>query len=391
MAINKLITIMKNYMNYIKIISFFSFFLLSACGAKEAPATKDPNEKENKTSVTLTNEQLKTIGLKTGSLEARELSGVIRANGKLDVPPQQLISISVPFGGFLKSTSLLQGMHVTKGELIATIENPEFIQMQQDYIEAKAQLDYAKADYERQQDLARDNVNAQKTVQQSKAGYLSLLGKTNGLKAKLKILNLNAAVVEKGDIQSTINIYSPINGYVTQVNANIGSFVNPQDVVFKIVDTEHLHAELTVFEKDVPKLKIEQKVLFILANETQERTATIHLIGREISADRTVQIHCHLDKEDKDLLPGMYLTAIVETGSNKLMAVSDAAIVTFEGRNYIFIETSANTFDMKEITTGVSEAGYTEVQALKGLNSDSKIVVKGAYSLLSKLKNNEEE
>lgn len=375
---------------YFKIAALTLIVALASCSGKE-PVKETEKKEEANNEVTLNEEQIKTISLQTASLQERELSGVVKANGKLDVPPQQLISISIPFGGFLKHTELLPGMRVNKGEMLAVIENPEFIQMQQDYIEAKSQLDFAKSDYDRQQELAKENVNAQKTLQQSKANYMGLLGKTNGLKAKLKILNIDAASVEKGDIQPTINIYSPINGYVTQVNANIGSFVNPQDVVFKIVDTEHLHAELTIFEKDLPKLKIGQRVLFTLANETFERTATVHLIGREISADRTVQIHCHLDKEDKDLLPGMYLSAVVETGSNKVWAVTDSAIVTFEDKNFVFIQTKANSYKMTEIKTGISEAGYTEVELANGLEPQSKIVTKGSYSMLSKLKNSEEE
>ena len=364
--------------------------VLSSCGTKE----QDQQEKRPEAGperVSLNAEQIRTIGLKTDALHQRELSGAIRANGKLDVPPQQLISISIPFGGFLKYTELLQGAHVSKGQQIAVIENPEFIQMQQDYIEAKAQLDYAKSDYDRQQELAKENVNAQKTLQLAKATYQGLLGKTNGLRAKLKILNIDAALLEKGDIQPTIVINSPINGYVTQVNANIGSFVNPQDVVFKLVDTEHLHAELTIFEKDVPKVKIGQKVIFTLANETMERTATVHLVGREIGADRTVQIHCHLDKEDKDLLPGMYLSAIVETGTNKVWAVNDQALISFEGRNYVFVQLTPGTYQMTEVKTGVSGAGYTEVYLNQGLGTNAQVITEGAYSLLSKLKNAKED
>jgi cobalt-zinc-cadmium efflux system membrane fusion protein len=379
---------MKTKIHFFKIILPFTLILIG-CSPKEQP--KEENKKAESTELTLSIEQAQLIDLKTAPPQLRALSNIIKANGKLDVPPQQLISISVPFGGFLKSTDLLQGMRVSKGELIAVIENTEFIQMQQDYFEAKSQLDYARAEYDRQQELAKENINAQKALQQAKANYLTLLGKTNGLKAKLKLINIDATNVEKGDIQPGINIYSPINGYVTQVNANIGSFLNPHDVLFRIVDTEHLHAELTVFERDVPKLKIGQTVLFTLANENTERGATIHLIGREISADRTVQVHCHLDKEDKDLLPGMYLSAIVETGSNKVWSVSDTAIVAFEGKNFVFVETAKNTYRMVEAKTGTSEAGYTELEMLNGISASSKIVSRGAYSLLSKLKNSEEE
>ena len=172
-------------------------------------------------------------------------------------------------------------------------------------------------------------------------------------------------------------------------------FINPTDVMFKIVDTEHLHAELTVFEKDIPKLKIGQKVRFTLAQETQERTATVHLIGREINENRTVRIHCHLDKEDKELLPGMYLKAYVEAGTQSVTALPDDAIVAFEGINYIFVmvpsyKKETHYFKMIQVTKGVSELGYTEVQLLKEVNAESSVVIKGAFDILAKLKNSEE-
>lgn len=186
------------------------------------------------------------------------------------------------------------------------LQNADYIQLQQDYVDNKSQLEFLEAEYKRQQELAKENVNSQKILLQSKTQYQSMLAKVSGLKSKLSLLGISSTQIESGNFQSTISLTAPISGYVTQVNVNIGMFVNPTDVMFKIVDTEHLHAELTVFEKDVPKLKIGQKVRFTLANETVERIATVYLIGREIGEDRTVRIHCHLDKEDGELLPGMY-------------------------------------------------------------------------------------
>jgi cobalt-zinc-cadmium efflux system membrane fusion protein len=215
-----------------------------------------------------------------------------------------------------------------------------------------------------------------------------------GQRSKLSLINISFAVLEKGQILKTFNLYAPMAGYVTQVNTNIGAFASTTDVLFKIADTEHLHAELTVFEKDVPKLKIGQKVRFTLANEEKERMATVHLIGREISKERTVQIHCHLDKEDTQLLPGMYLKAYVESGTNKVEALPDAAIVEFEGKKYVFIEQSSSKsgyqYRMMEVKTDVAENGYTQVLFADEITKP-KVVIKGAYDLLSKVKNAEEE
>lgn len=404
-----------NFLKYILIpVVMVSIFF--SCNTREETAATEEHHDEESNTVELTDAQMKTAGIQLGKIEPRQISGTIKVNGVLDVPPQQLVSISVPLGGFLKSTTLLQGSRVQKGQLIAVIENPEYIQLQQDYLEAANQLEFAKADYERQQELAKENVNAQKTLQQAKSTYQSWLAKRNGLMAKLKLIHVDLNEVEKGNITSTGNVYSPISGYVTEVNVNIGKFVAPADVLFEIVDTEHLHAELTVFEKDVLKLRIGQKVRFTLANESEERMATVYLIGREIGADRSVRIHCHIDKEDKELLPGMYLKANVETGGAKVPALPNEAVIDYQGKKYIFIPVEGEGhehhaeekhdekqdeekhaheegthFSMVEVQIGNSELGFTEITLPDSLNQNTDVVIKGAYSILSKIKNSEEE
>lgn len=369
-------------------------FMLAACGAKKEATNTDAHDHEEEAGVVeLTAAQFKTAGITYGKPENRQISGAVKVNGLLDVPPQQQVSISVPMGGFIKQTSLLQGMPVKKGQVIAVLENLDYIQLQQDYLEVSSQLEYATTEHHRQQELAKENVNALKTLQQAKATWQTLLAKENGLKQKLAMLNISTAALQKGNIQRTINVYAPISGYVTQVNVNLGQFVTPADILFRIVNTEHLHAELTVFEKDVPRLKIGQLVRFTLANETKPRTATVHLIGREISPERTVRVHCHLEEEDTQLLPGTYLQAMIETGAAAVKALPDAALVNFENKAYVFVKKpgtdSTFHFNMLEVQKGNSEQGYTEVIFPKA-PPEEEIVVTGAYDLLAKLKNSGE-
>lgn len=386
----------------ILLVLCFTAVLLSCSTKTEEKPEEHHTEEEN--TVELTDAQYKSAGIELGKVEEKQISGTIKVSGMLDVPPQQLVSVSVPLGGFLKNTELLQGSRVTKGQVIATIENLDFIQLQQDYLEAKSQFEFSKSDYERQQVLAKENVNAQKTLDQAKASFGSWQAKSNGLREKLKTLNIDITSVESGNIKSTINMYAPISGYVTEVNVNIGKFVAPSDIMFEIVDTEHLHAELTVFEKDIPKIKIGQTVRFTLANETKERTAKVFLIGREISADRTIRIHCHIDQEDRNLLPGMYLKAVVENGGAFAQAVPDQSIVDFQGKKYIFVssevaakseqegEKGNHHFVMREVQAGSSEFSYTEITFVENTEADRvSVVTKGAYELLSKMKNSEEE
>ena len=378
----------------LSVIALATLLAFASCGTKSDATTTEAHDHEEEAGVVeLTAIQFKTAGIVFGKPENRQISGAVKVNGLLDVPPQQQVSIAVPMGGFVKQTSLLQGMRVKQGQVIAVLENLDYIQMQQDYLEVRSQLEYATKEHERQQELAKENVNALKTLQQAKATWQTLQAKENGLKQKLGVLNINIASLEKGNIQRTINVTAPISGYVTQVNVNLGQFVTPADILFRIVNTEHLHAELTVFEKDIPKLKIGQLVRFTLANETTQRTATVHLIGREISAERTVRVHCHLEQEDTQLLPGTYLQALIETGANAVKALPDAAVVNFENKAYVFVRKpgtdSTYHFNMLEVQKGNSEQGYTEVTFPKDAPA-SEVVVNGAYDLLAKMKNSGE-
>jgi len=386
-----------------------SLFLVFACNdkaaevKKEEPVAEEHSEEEggheeSETAVELTPEQFVIGQVELGKIAPKNLSNVIAVNGLLDVPPQNLVSVSAPLGGFVQSTDLLQGMRVKKGQLLAVMENPDFVTIQQDYLESKSQLEYLALEYERQKELATEQVGPLKNFQQVTAQYKAMQSRVNGLKQQLAHIGLSPNGVQAGNITRTLSIYSPINGYVTEVNTNRGSYVTPTDVMFKIVDTEHLHVELTVFEKDITKLKVGQRIRFYLPNESgAERTATLHLIGREISVERTVRVHAHLDKEETQLIPGMYVKAFIELNNNTVPALPQEAVVQAEGKDYIFVfkgerqeaGEKMRDFQMVEIRKGVTESGYTEV--VEPVVTEDLIAVKGAYSLLAKIKNTEEE
>lgn len=380
-----------NAMKSSTLILFPIIVILSACssGTETTVETSEPTPTSS-TEIVLTPEQVNILSISLGKIESRVLSNVIKVNGMLDVPPQNLVTISAPLGGFIKHTELLEGMRVKKGQVLAILEDPAYIQLQQDYLDSKNQLDYLELEYERQQQLAKENVNAAKTLQQAKSNYFSTKAKVEGLRSKLNLINLAPEAIEQGQIRNTVSIVSPINGYVTQVHVNIGMYVQPIDVMFKIVDTEHLHAEAQVFEKDLLDLKVGQRVMLTMAHETQPRYAKVYLIGKEISNERTVRVHCHLDKEDPALIPGMYFTALIETGAHTVNAVPENAVVSFEGTDYIFYEKAKNHFEGVVIQTGITEDGFTEVILPEGMDSSINLVTNGAYSLLSKLKNVEE-
>ena len=380
-------------MKHLHICFLFLILISYSCSSpsNEADGKQSSSGSVSTDEVILSDEQVKSLSITLGNIEKRVLNKSIKVNGVLDVPPQNLVTVSAPLGGFVKNTELLQGMKVKKGQVIAVMEDPDYIQLQQDYLDSKNQLEFLELEYNRQQELAKENVNSAKALQLAKSNYLSTKARNQGLRSRLGLINISPAEIEQGQIKNTISIIAPITGFVMQVNVNVGMHVNPTDVMFKIVDTQHLHAEAQVFEKDIAELKVGQRVLINLTSESAQRIATVYLIGKEISTDRTVRVHCHLEKEDAALIPGMYFHALIETGDHPVNAVTDGAIASFEGKDYIFTKSGTNTFNMIEVKTGVTQSGYTELILPDGFDQTSAIVTNGTYALISKLKNAEED
>lgn len=377
-----------------------AILIISACAKKEEvkPETQKTNRKESiNDTVKLTSDEMKYTKVEFVQLEERVLADVINCTGLLDVPPQNLVSVSLPIGGNLKRTSLLQGMKVSKGQVLAEFEHQDYIQLQQDYLEAKANLDYLEQDLKRQENLAKDNVSSEKNRQKIKSEYQMALAKTNALRQKLALINISIKNLEASNISSIVKVISPISGFVSKVNSNIGKYSSANDVVFELVNTEHIHAELSIFEKDISKVQENQKIRFKLSNETNERIASVHLIGRSLNSDKTISIHGHLEKEDNKLTPGTFINAIIEVGNRKVLCLPDNSIASFNDKNYIFTfvgedtKTKENIFKANEVKIGLKENGFTEIIFINNFDKSSKIVQSGINQLTSKLFNKADE
>ena len=380
---NKNIVMSKN-----TILTILAIVFLSSCGDKKTESETEVTPIIENTT-TLTDAQIKNAGIVTGKIEQKEVSSTLKLNGKIDVPPQNLVSISVPMGGYLKYTKLLEGMYVTKGQVLCVVEDQQYIQLQEDYLLAKAKIGYAKAEFERQRELNRSKASSDKVYQQAQSEYNSLSVMVQSYGAKLKFAGINPSNVSVKNISKSINIYSPISGYVSKVNVNIGKYVNPSDILFEIVNPSDIHLALTVFEKDIDKLAIGQSVVaYTNTNPEKKYYCKIILIGKDFSENRSTEMHCHFTNFDKALLPGMYMNAEIELNSQQSNVLPSDAIVNYENKNYIFVEKGTNQFEMKEITTGNTENEFTEIIS-EDLN-EATIVIKGAYSLLMKMKNVEE-
>ncbi|HAT80544.1 MAG TPA: efflux transporter periplasmic adaptor subunit [Flavobacterium sp.] len=374
---------MKNI--FIIIISFLAI----SC-KKEVKETKlEVFLKENE--VVLTDAQMRNATIETISMAEKTISSIIKINGKIDVPPQNLVSVSAPLGGYLKSTKLLPGMHVNKGEVIAVMEDQQYIQLQQDYLVSRAKLLYAEKESARQNDLNQSQASSDKVAQLAQAEVSSLRAMTNGLAEKLRLININPNTISASKISQKINIYASINGYVSKVNVNIGKYISPSEVLFELINPSDIHLNIKVYEKDVAKLKIGQKIIaYTNAEPNKKHECEIILISKDVSIDGTSEVHCHFEDYDKTLLPGMYMNAEVEIKSSNSNALPEESIVNFEGKDYIYVEIAKQKYQMQEVQIGEKENNFVQVLNVEELKN-KKIVSKGAYTLLMKMKNTEEE
>jgi cobalt-zinc-cadmium efflux system membrane fusion protein len=370
------------------IVYLIALVILSSCGGKK-PAEENQTV-QNENLVTLNQAQIKNAGILSGKAERRSISSVLKVNGSVDVPPQNKVSISVPLGGYLKETKLLPGMHVSKGDVIAVMEDPQYIQLQQDYLTAKSQLVYLEAEYLRQKELNQSKASSDKVFQLASSDYSSQKVLVRSLSEKLKLIGVNPETLSENNLSRGINVYSPINGFVSKVNVNVGKYTKPEEVLFEIVNPEDIHLVLRVFEKDIDKLMIGQKVTVYTNNDPGKKyECEIILIGKDFLDDRSVEIHCHFRNYDKSLIPGMFMNAEIEVLSSDVYALPSGAIVSSGNRSYVFVVKNQNEFEMVSVGTGNSEAGYTEIISDDKFLRDNQFIVEGAYTLLMKLKNTE--
>ncbi|MBX3241984.1 MAG: efflux RND transporter periplasmic adaptor subunit [Chitinophagaceae bacterium] len=367
-----------------------SLTFFTACSSPQEPKEETTAVAEDY--ITLSAEQYKNAGIETGIVQKHPVNSILRVNGVVDVPPQNIVSVSFPLGGYLKNMRLLPGMQVRKGETIATIEDQAMIQLQQDYLVTKARLEYAEKDYERQETLHKNNVSADKVLQQSKAEYASQKAILRGLEEKLHLVGINPAQLNDRTISRSVAIYSPIHGFVSKVNVNIGKYVNPSDVLFELINPDDIHAVLTVFEKDLAKVKPKQKVMVTFADDPgTEYECEVLLITKNVDDDRRALVHCHFEKRPGLLLPGMFLNAAIHVNNTAVTAVPEEALVRYGKNSYLLEETGGNRFTLLPVIPGVTDNGMTEVSSGEDSLEGKKIITRNAYPVLAMMKNNGEE
>ncbi len=363
--------------------------LFSACGthsqseaAQEKPASK---EKE----VIVTAEQFNTSGLELGRITQQKFSQRVQTTGMLDVPPQYKAAVSVYYGGTVKNVHLLAGQRVQKGATLFTLENPDYVQMQQDYLRAKSRLNYLQAEYQRQKELLKDNVASRKKYLKAESDYKTVLADFNALDKKLRLLNIDPQALTSDNMAAVAEVKAPIDGYVTEVNITRGQYLSPNEVAVSLVSTEHMHLELNVFEKDITRIKKGQPIRFRLPdNGSQYFEGEVFLVGQAVyGTDRTINVHGHLHDEalKRHFIPGMYIEAEILVDEEAHPALPSDAVVNVGDENYILVKKAfadnRYVFVQRVVKTGMSNDGYTQILNADDFG-DAEILVKGAFELI---------
>ena len=384
-----------SYFKLVIILELIAFITSCTSGEKQIPETRIAKALPEDI-IEMRADQIKLANIELGAIEIRSLGQILKVNGIVSVAPQNLATVCMPLGGFIKNTTLLPGYAVNKGQTLAVIENQDFVDIQQNYLEAKNKLIFAEAEYNRHSDLYKDDVYSAQNLQQITMEYMTDKALVKSLEQKLMLIAINPDRLNEDNISSTVNLVSPIKGFLKAVNVNIGKYVSPTDILFEIVNSDKLFLELTLFEKDADKVTAGQKIKFYINNESEEHEAVITQTGKSVSDDKTFRVYASVTSSCKNVLPGMYVNAYIEESDNKVTALPSEAIVSFDDKDYIFTferekEEAGKPFTeyrMIEVKKGVSGSGYTEIKLPAGFNfSAAKIVMKGAYNLLSAKKN----
>ncbi len=361
---------------------------LISCTSKDAQAITEKEAAGNVPGdiVTLTESQFSEGHMELGKISPNEFTTVVKANGMFDVPPENKALVSAYFAGYVKDITLLPGEAVKKGQVLFTLENPEYVQVQQAFLEASGRLNYLKSDYERQKTLLDDNVTSQKNFLKAEAEYKVTLAQYQSLKKKLGLMNIDPNTLTGENISATIGVLSPLSGYVTSIEAGKGMFLTPSDVAMTITDTSNLHIELKIFEQDLPVVKVGQIIKIRVQNDTQQvYLGEVHLVNKAIDpVERTVNIHGDLTNEEdaKLFAPGMYIEAEILTSKAFYPALPVEAIANIENNFYVLVKEGETTFKRKSVKVGASDNGYTQILNVDDFDGNATFLTKGAFNLI---------
>ena len=371
-----------------------SAFILSSCGTspKTTSTKEDAAAIVESNMVQLTKEQATLAQLELAPIQQGKMKGMTHLNGVIDVPPTGIASVSIPMGGYIQDINLIPGTFVKKGQVLATVKDPAYVQLQENYLATKAKLSYLQQDLDRQKALLTQEAVSKKSFQQIQADFNSNAIQLKALSEQLKLINIQPESLTTEKMSSLVQLVAPIAGYISKVNINRGKYVTPSDILLEIINPNDIHAAITIYEKDIANFKVGMKGTVTLTQDpTKKYPVSVLAVAHNINEDKTALLHCHFDKIPANVLPGMFLTADMVVETKEAVLIPIASVQRFQGKDYIFIQSATNTYEAIEIQVRQSNESFVTVT-----NADSnawigkQIVVKNAFSLLGKLMNKSE-
>jgi len=368
--------------------------ILTSCGTNPKPtaAKEEAAIAVESNLIQLTKEQVALAQLVTAPIQLGKMKGMVHLNGVVDVPPTGIASVSIPMGGYVQDINLIPGTYVKKGQVLATVKDPTYVQLQENYLAAKAKLIYLQQDIDRQKTLLTQEAVSKKAYQQLQADFATNQIQVKALSEQLKLINIQPDNLTTEKMTSLVQLIAPMSGFITKVNINRGKYVTPSDILLEIMDPNDIHAVITIYEKDIANFKVGMKGTVTLTQDpTKKYPVSILAVSHNINEDKTGLLHCHFEKIPANVLPGMFLSADIVVETNEAVLIPIESVQRFQGKDFIFLQTAQNEFEAMEIQVRQTNAEYVTVN-----NADVKswigkpLVVKNAFSLLGMMMNKSE-
>ena len=375
----------------VSVIPLFVLLLATSC-TKDGPASEGievSEATEESVDIQLTEAQFRTMKMEWGGVHTGEFSEEISVQGTVQIPVEGMREIAAYFGGYVQDLKLIQGQAVRKGEVLFTLENPDFLRLQQEYLEISSQLAFLKSELDRQKTLSSEQISAQKNYLKAGADYNGALAKTQSLKKQLALISVDADALTAATMRSKISVYSPITGFVDEVLAVPGQFLAPAAKALTLMSREHIHVELVLFEKDAGKVHVGQVVEFVSPDSpTAYLKARIKVVGKSINAQRQISVHADLldEKEEAKLTPGMFLQARIQLDPRESLAVPEESIIEVGEDHFVLVQklktATGYVLEKVKVVPGAKGKHYVAISPERPLSAQAIILVKGGFNLL---------
>lgn len=344
-----------------------------------------PSLKKDPNTIVFSEEKMEVAGIKTSPLQKKVIANNVFVKGRLLANPGNIAKVSFYTQGYVRSINVEKGDLIQKGTVLATIEYPDLLDLQSDYMKEMSQNELLEKEYQRQKVLNNQKASATKVFQEAKAAYLQSNAELVRLKMKLKMLGLPLEPLKEGKMFSKVNVYAPISGYIDGINITKGEYIQPEDILFEITNNNGFYLELQVFEKDINKIAIGQEVVFNCSNpESKDKKliANIKSIGQRVDeTTKTFQVIAKPGKTMPGMRHGIFINAVIHTNEDSAYVLPAEALVQSGGKYFAFIEEEPGTFKKIPVKTGIRSGDFVALKNISLGMKTMKFVVSGANYL----------